>query len=487
MAKHHGTTRSGTRKRRSPRGAGRLYKRSSGKDYPADSRVNAPYWLQYSIPNPAGKGRGKMVRTPLKDATGTAITDKAAAEAERRRIVAPYQTGNAVETLKSMQARLQDAEAQHAQAVDEANPPLRLADAANAYLSSPNRPDSGKLTLDGYFSQWARFADWMAADHHDTLFMRDVTPDQVRGYVAALADLSPSTFNQHVNTLRRFWRVLADEARTDDNPWKRVQHKSVARVERRHRVLTLDEASAIIDAAAGEMKDLLATIALTGQRLVDVAKMQWQSVDLDAGVISLVPTKTRRRNGKMVFIPILPQTRAILDARPQKGKMVFPEMAELFDVDRGATLTKRIRKVVVAAGLDPHEEGTGFVESTDGDGNVVKQHSGQRAIVRVSAHSLRHTFTTIARAAGIPDAVVRSIVGHSTASMTEHYTAFDKAIVQELSNRFQALPAGQHQLAAENAGPLDPLPPWAVELVEKLPNTNAVKPIKAALLKGGAA
>jgi integrase len=486
MAKH-GSRKNGRHKRRSSRGEGRLYKRTGGKDYPADSPVNAPYWLQYTIPNPTGKGRGKCIRVALKDTDGNPITDKGTAEGERKRIVAPYQTGNTVETLKAVQARLQDAEEQHAQAVEEANPPLRMNDAEEAYLSSPNRPDSGQLTLDGYLSQWGRFITWMGEHHSEIVFMRDVDRQHVRSYVADMAELSASSFNQHVNTLRRFWRVLHEEARTDGNPWKRVQHKTVARIERRHRVLSLDEATTIIEAAEGELKDMLATIALTGQRLQDMCKLRWSSVDLDAGVISLVPTKTRRRNGKTVFIPVLPQTRAILEARPRDAATVFPEMARVFDRDRGATLTKRIRKVVEKAGLNPHEEGTGFIESADEDGNTVKVHSGQRAIVRISAHSLRHTFTTIARAAGIPDAVVRSIVGHTTASMTEHYTAFDKAIVRELSSRFEALPAGQYQLEAANPEPhREPLPSWARELVESL-STKNVKTVKAELLKGGVA
>lgn len=472
-------TKSNGKRKRTARGMGRLFKKQGAKQLPADSPAAGSYYLTYTV-------NGKRKTVALRDGDGNPITDRDVAEMARKRVLAPFASGDRVESLKAVQAALADAEATHTEAVEEANPPLRIDQAEKAYLSSPSRPDSGERTLEGYVSQWRAFVEWLKAHSPETIFMRDVNREHVRGYVAEMAKLSPSSFNQHVNTLRRFWKVLHEEARTDGNPWLRVQHKTLAKIERKHRVLSLAEASAIIDAAEGELKDLLAVIGLTGQRLIDAAKLKWSSVDLDGKVISLVPRKTRRRNGKEVFIPVLPQTRAILEARPRTGAYVFPEMAELFDRDRGSTLTKRIRAVIEKAGLNPHEEGTGFVEATDEDGNPVKVHSGQRAIVRVSAHSLRHTFTTIARAAGIPDAVVRSIVGHTTASMTEHYTAFDKAIVGELANRFQALPAGQYQLeAVKQIEQREPLPAWAVELIQDMNGKNW-KGVKAELLKGSA-
>lgn len=490
MRKHRNKD-GGELKKRSPRGMGSLYKRdSAGREHPADWNGTGAYWLAYTAPSSDG-GTGQRIRAPLKDEKGEPITDRDEAEAARKVIIAPFMAKDTAEAQRQLLARLQTAEQRLDAAIDAAAPVLKIADAWRAYVAHPGRPDSGRLTMEQYEAQWARFNEWMREHHPEATHLRDVTRAVVRQYAADLAaKLSPSTFNQHINTLRRFWRVLREEARTESNDWLTIAHKTVERVERRHRVLTMDEASKVIEAASGDMKDLLAVIAMTGQRLQDVCKLNWSSVDLGAGVIALTPTKTRRRNGKAVFIPVLPQTRAILEARPRTGARVFPGMAELFDRDRGSTLTKRIRDVVEAAGLQPHEDGTGVVETTDKDGKPVKKHSGHRAIVRVSAHSLRHTFTTIARAAGIPDAVVRSIVGHSTASMTEHYTAFDKALVANLASRFEALPAGQGgplpALAAGTAeGTHEPLPTWARQIIESMTG-KTWKAARTELLKRGA-
>src|ERR1035437_7726679 len=110
------------RKRRSARGSGSLYKRGpTGKAYPPDHQAAYPFWLAYIV-------NGQSVRQALKDDTGKPITSRDTAEAERKRILAPYQTGNKVSTLKAIVARLGDAETAVALATDEANPPLKLSD-----------------------------------------------------------------------------------------------------------------------------------------------------------------------------------------------------------------------------------------------------------------------------------------------------------------------------------------------------------------------
>jgi hypothetical protein len=212
------------KKKRAPKGAGQLYKRdAAGVDHPADWQGSGSYWLGYSLPNPNG-GRGQRIREPLRDATGEPITDRQAAEAERKRILAPYQTGNKAETLKAVVARLTDAETAHGQAVEDATPPLRIADTWKAYLNAPERPDSGEVTQDQYDGHWRRFSTWLATNHPEAADLRDITPSLAAEYATHLADsrLSPNRFNKH----RRVscgcsFRVLSDAARITDEPLRR--------------------------------------------------------------------------------------------------------------------------------------------------------------------------------------------------------------------------------------------------------------------------
>jgi len=473
------STKKKSKRKRGKRGMGRLYKRlPGGKEYPADSPVNAPYWFAYTIPAGSG-GKAQRRRVALHDEDGEPITDRKNAEAERLRIIAPFLAKDRVETERQIAARVREAEDALSEANESAAPPLAIANALNAYLDSPSRPDSGTRTLNGYASQFNRFALWISQHCETIRYMRDVQQQVVREYVKdlELAKVSPSTFNQHIRTLTRFWDVLKEEARTDSNPWQAVKAKTVDKIERRKRALTIKEASAVIEAAEGELRDMLILVACTGQRLVDVCKLDWRNVDLDAGVIEIYPQKTRRRKPEPVFVPILPHARAVLESRQKRKGLVFPGLAADYDRDNGSALTKRIQATIGKAGLDTHQDGTGFETVENGKGKTVKVHTGKRAIVEIGAHSLRHTFNTLARAAGIPDAMVKKITGHTTDAMTDHYTQFDKALVAKLSDRFSSLPpVSDGKLALPRATsptpPREPLPEWAMELVFAMDDTN---------------
>jgi integrase len=48
--------------------------------------------------------------------------------------------------------------------------------------------------------------------------------------------------------------------------------------------------------------------------------------------------------------------------------------------------------------------------------------SARRKIGALGFHSLRHTFTSWAKSAGIGSAIVQDIVGHDSAAISAHYT-----------------------------------------------------------------
>jgi len=477
------------KRKRGKRGLGRLYKKLGGKEYPADSPVNASYWIAYTA-------NGKRFRQALHDDDKKAITDRKQAEAERLRIIAPFQARDDVETQRQLVVRYESAESQREAAESKAKA-LRIADAPKAYLDHPGRPDSGQRTVEGYISQLERFTSWIADNQPEVVYMRDIEPEIVRLYVKDLEkdNASPSTFNQHIRTLTRVWTVLQDEIRGHSNLWdtpKRggmVARRSATgqKIERRKRALTLDEVNGIIEKATDDIRDMLILVACTGQRLVDVVKLQWKSIDLDAGVIELYPQKMRRRKPESVFIPILPHARNTLEAKISRKGYVFPKLVEAYEKDNGSTLTKQIQKTIQDAGIDTHKEGTGFVTVTDKDGKEHRQFTGRRAVVEIGAHSLRHTFNTLARASGIPDAMVKKITGHTTHAMTDHYTQFDKALVAKLAQSLDALPAvnGSKLALPETAvanEQREPLPEWARKLIESLTIEN-LPVAKAMLLK----
>jgi len=154
---------------------------------------------------------------------------------------------------------------------------------------------------------------------------------------------------------------------------------------------------------------LAATLALTGLRHGEATALKWADLDADAGII-----RVRRAQWHGVFSTTKTGTSRTV---PLVG-----ELADTLQQHRAGLLAHQ------AAGL-----GEGWVFPGP-DGGLLRPNALRfplgRALKncgiskRVSVHGLRRTFNNLARqVAG--EIVTRSITGHVTAAMTEHYSHVD--------------------------------------------------------------
>jgi integrase len=153
--------------------------------------------------------------------------------------------------------------------------------------------------------------------------------------------------------------------------------------------------------------------------------MKWGAVDFARRVITLAPVKTARRQGKQVHIPIFPAVLDVLNRR-QAGKvlnargLVFPELAAQYERDP-SKISKDISAAFEKAGMETTE---------------ARADRG-RAVVVYGAHSLRHFFVTQATSAGMPDAMIKSITGHGSDGMLEHYQQIGIDLAADMAGRIQ--------------------------------------------------
>jgi integrase len=453
--KTRNTDKSKPERRRGKRGAGRLYKRdSAGKEHKADSDIHGAFWLEYAV-------NGKRIRQRLLDDAGNSITKRPAAEKERARILAPLLAADKVEQLSTIQAKLAGAEAVHAQAVDEASPPLLIARAWDAYLTNGNRPDTSADMQARYFGYWDRLWKWLSANRPALKYLREIDQQTAQDYAATLngGAVSPNTYNKHVGFLRLFFRVLKDPARLTENPFEPIRRKNLKPNTRRE--LTIAELHTLLDSATGELQTLLYIGTFTGLRLGDCCTLTWGEVDVARGMIRRVPNKTASKRQKPVLIGIPSALATKLSETPadrRKG-YVLPKYAALYtfrsetgNPSKQPEITNEIQAHFTACEIQTTKPGTG------GD-------TGKRAVVEVGFHSLRHTYVSLHAERGTPQAVVQAIVGHGSPAMTAHYTH----IGEETARRI----AGVLELDAPATEPARaPLPPWALERLAVMTSKN---------------
>lgn len=118
------------------------------------------------------------------------------------------------------------------------------------------------------------------------------------------------------------------------------------------------------------------------------ARLRWS--ELTDGVLFKTPSKTRRHE-KTVQVPLHHKLARYLGSLERRGEFVFPELARTYSARSTA---RRFARACRAAGIS---------------------HDG------ITFHSLRHTFVTRLKEAGVPEDVRRQLVGHSNAATHDRY------------------------------------------------------------------
>ena len=322
---------------------------------------------------------------------------------------------------------------------------LPLAEAWHHYEMSPQRKDIARSTMNAKRVAWMRFARWVEENHIEVTHLGDVTDIVIAEYLAEYrCHHTASTYNGHVCTLREVFKILSDKAGLVYDPWSEVRLLSDDSLSRRE--LTLGEIEQLYMQAekqGAEWKLLIMTGLYTGLRLGDCCHLKWENVNLERGIIQVVPEKTKKHaHGRPVTIPIHSQLLVELQKQRELGAgsreqrtisaqsssqppdpstqpivpssqlpvssawnaYVNPKVAEYHIMTRWR-VDEGLRKIFNAAGItmSVHVEGR------------------KRKHVLASFHSLRHTFVSISANAGVPLPVVQSIVGHCSSAMTRHY------------------------------------------------------------------
>ena len=303
---------------------------------------------------------------------------------------------------------------------------LPLADVWLEYVKSPDRRDLAQSTLNAKRLVWMEFARWMEHHHLEIGNLAEVTHEAIAEYLACIrAEVCASTYNARICVLREIFHVLAAKAGLVDDPWEGVRLHADDCHSRRE--LTLDEIERLMKAAtkAGEEWKRLFTIGIyTGLRLGDCCCLAWNSVNLERGVIQLIPTKTRKHaHGQPVTIPIHPQLHAELEAALARdherracaaAAFVNPTLADWYKNSKWR-ISHGLELIFKAAHIE----------------TSVRIEGRRTRTPEATFHSLRHTFVSLAANAGVPLPVVQSIVGHSSTAMTRHYYHENEEVLRQ--------------------------------------------------------
>ena len=299
------------------------------------------------------------------------------------------------------------------------------------------------------YNQWYHLLTaWVEATHPELTELRHITTATAREYSKALLDgwtghqpVRDTTYNRHLNALALIWATLAahdpdgnavyPEARLGVNPfaYDRRTMSGIPRIkldkgysdDHRRRDLSLEEVAKLLTTATGEMRVLLALGFYTGLRLGDCALLKFENVDRVLMQIRVRSHKTKTKTETAIH-PAL--ARIMAENVTATSGYILPEIAALHN--GGTTgrveLGRRIASVFKACGIETSTRDEGIT----------------RARPLAGFHSLRHTYATQLDRARVALEARRRLMGHASASMTEHYTHGEAEAALALPNVLDA-------------------------------------------------
>ena len=307
---------------------------------------------------------------------------------------------------------------------------LPLADVWLEYVKSPNRNEIAPATLNSKRLIWMHFAKWMEQNYLPVDDLAGITSDAICEYLACLrSGVSASTYNGRICILREIFHTLADKAGLESDPWAGVRLRPEDSHSRRE--LTLDEIKRLLAEAkkvGAEWHTLFLIGIYTGLRLGDCCKLDWSNINLGAGIIQLIPSKTRRHaHGRPVTIPIhqiLGQAILGLSAASDGDNTPLGTQPTITPTLPTTRLVGPVLPCVAEMYNQARYKVSHVIERIFKAANIVTsvRIEGRRNLTPdATFHSFRHTFVSMAANAGIPLHIVQSIVGHESTAMTRHY------------------------------------------------------------------
>jgi integrase len=291
--------------------------------------------------------------------------------------------------------------------------------------TSPATYDSYKTACDGFLEFLGQRADGDIA----SITRKDLT--KFRNTLSS--SHAPNTTNRYVQVLKMVFKGAKRDGCVLENVAEDVDTvKNTA--EGIKRAFTIPELQAILSVADDEWKSLIRFGLYTGQRLGDLAVLTWANIDMQRGEIRLTTQKT----GKRRTLPICEEMAAHILQLPSSDDSSSPIHPRAFDVverqGKVATLSNWFVDVLAEAGL--REKRTHRTSAT-----------GRRRQSSLSFHSLRHTANSLLKDAGVPQAVVQELIGHSSEAMSARYTHVG---MEALRKAASALPRISEPQARQN-------------------------------------
>jgi integrase len=251
--------------------------------------------------------------------------------------------------------------------------------------------------------------------------VQELKPPDIQSYLQYIQrdkGLSSNTALKHYNFLNAVLNLLEQQEVINRNPAKRVV--SPKKIKHEPEYLTIDEALAILERSKGSRMELSFALGLyTGMRRGELCGLTWDNVDFDK---NLIRVKTSRLNVGSAIVVKKPKTES-----SERTINIVPELKSVLLQEK---MLQENNKQILETGY--HDEG--YVICFN-DGRAVRPNylsemfkawfrkSENKDLHAITPHELRHSFVSLAIAAGVPLYEISQALGHGDIGITSRIYA----------------------------------------------------------------
>ena len=202
-------------------------------------------------------------------------------------------------------------------------------------------------------------------------------------FAKSKATTRPATVNRELALLKHMYSKAIEWGRYEENPAKKV--KLLKGEVKRVRFLMPDDVQKLLSNCADHLKPIVTVAVHTGMRKGELLSLNWDQVNFEQGIISLLDTKNHKRRD----ISMNETVKATLTGMERKGSYVFSA-----------------------------EDGGSFGDVRRSFETALRR-SG---IQDFRFHDLRHTFASNLVMESVDIMTVKELMGHKDLTMTLRYT-----------------------------------------------------------------
>jgi integrase len=237
---------------------------------------------------------------------------------------------------------------------------------------------------------------------------------------------SEGTVNNRVAVLSMSFKQAWKEGYIRRNPFEGVKPLRYERAQKG--TFTPQQILQLLAVVQGtEWYTLILAGYYTGARLMDLARLKWENIDLAEGSLSFTQHKTEHHGeGAKLKVPLHPELLDHLLSLPASDNPLAPILPRLSRT-RGSHLSIKFKQFMAEAGID-----AGIAKQSRGKGG--------KTISRLSFHALRHSFTSALANAGVPAELRQKLTGHLDAKSHAIYTHLEFERIREALEKLARLP-----------------------------------------------